>query len=398
MAKPSISKPVFLNDCKEDNMNRKLIIMIKVLMIAILLASISTPLAQAAGPDGGDGEESKPLPSWRQVNTSGFGDPENIGIVLEGFKGYLYAGTSNWNIGGSVWRSADGFTWDSVFTTTIPAVIDMIKFKNPLYVGVGLGGGPPQVWRTPDGTTWEQVVGDGFGDPTNVGITAFIMYKNMLYAATSNNNGVQIWRSPTGDLSSWTNVVTDGFGYTTNIGVTGFVKFKGALYAAIRSEAGVGPAQVWRSTDGLNWTEVTTDGFGDANNFGTGGFAAFKNYLYLGTDNNNGGQLWRSKKGLTWTKVGGDGFGDLNNITFGSLILYKASLYTVTSNHVTGMEVWRTKNANNWQQVNTDGFGDSNNKYPLWSVGTTIYKARLFIGAWNDVDGGEIWEMLPGKP
>ena len=392
-------------------MNRKSIILIRVLAIVVLLAGLSAPFAQAAGPRDGE-EDSKALPGWRQVNVSGFGDPGNLGVTtLEKFKGYLYAGASNWNTGGSVWRSKDGLSWEivsepgfgEVYTNTNPAVIDMIKYKDRLYVGVGWPGtgvtGVGQIWRTFDGTTWEQVEGSGFGDPNNNSITNFIMFGNMLYGSAGNEvTGVQIWRSPTGDPASWTNVVSDGFGYPANRQVTGFIKFKGLLYAAIESNILFGPAQVWRSSDGLHWSPVTVDGFGDLDNYSTGGFAIFKNYLYLGTRNDvTGAQLWRSKDGLSWTKVIGDGFGDITNNKIESLFTYKAKLYTVTQNFVTGAEVWRTSNGKTWLQVNLDGFGDSNNNATLWSNATAVYKSRLFIGTWNAVDGGEIWEMLSGK-
>jgi hypothetical protein len=144
---------------------------------------------------------------------------------------------------------------------------------------------------------------------------------------------------------------------------------------------------------------VTVDGFGDLDNYSTGGFAIFKNCLYLGTRNDvTGAQLWRSKNGLSWTKVIGDGFGDITNNKIESLFTYKARLYTVTQNFVTGTEVWRTSNGKTWLQVNPDGFGDSNNTATLWTNATAIYDSHLFIGTWNAVDGGEIWEMLSGKP
>ena len=50
-----------------------------------------------------------PFDDWVQVNTDGFGDPNNTeigGKVIE-YDGYLYAGTSNNATGGEVWRTAE---------------------------------------------------------------------------------------------------------------------------------------------------------------------------------------------------------------------------------------------------------------------------------------------------
>jgi hypothetical protein len=47
--------------------------------------------------------------TWTQVNTDGFGDPDNDAISSSAvFDGYLYAGTGNDTTGGQVWRCSTG--------------------------------------------------------------------------------------------------------------------------------------------------------------------------------------------------------------------------------------------------------------------------------------------------
>jgi hypothetical protein len=47
-----------------------------------------------------------------------------------------------------------------------------------------------------------------------------------------------------------------------------------------------------------------------------------------------------------------------------------------------------------WSQINLDGYGDSNNYATLWSNATAIFNNHLYIGNWNVITGGEIWEFI----
>jgi PKD repeat protein len=42
-------------------------------------------------------------------------------------------------------------------------------------------------------------------------------------------------------------------------------------------------------------------------------------------------------------------------------------------------------------QVEFAGFGDSNNGAPYLDSAVTVFNNRLFIGTWNDANGGEVW-------
>jgi hypothetical protein len=345
-----------------------------------------------------------PMLGWQQINDSGFGDLQNVSVTaLEVFRGQLFAGASNWDTGGQVWRLGGDGQWSEVNENGFgsgsanPAIIDLAVFQGQLYAGTGWNNeAPGQIWRSPDGTNWQPVTTNGFGNDENIAITNFVVYKGMLYAGTGSINGsAQIWRSLTGNSGSWTQVASDGFAFTGN--VTGFAVYKGVLYAAIEPPSGVGaPVQVWRSINGSDWTTVTADGFGDPNNTSTGGFAVFGSYLYLGTKNEStGGQIWRTLDGIHWDKVVGDGFGDINNVKVESLLAYDDLLYAVTFNLPMGLQIWRSADGINWEQVVTNGFGDSNNFSTLWNSATAEYQGQILIGTWNYAEGGELWMFTP---
>ena len=344
-----------------------------------------------------------PMDGWQQINDSGFGNFSNNGATaLETFHGQLYAGASNWDEGGEVWRLGPDGLWEPVSEIGFgggadnPAIIDMSVFQGQLYVGTGLNYETlGQVWRSTNGTNWQPVTTDGFDDSDNIAVTNFVTYKGMLYAGTGTANGsAQIWRSPTGNNGSWTQVAPDDSGPAGN--VTGFAVYKGILYAAIEPRDGSGiPIQIWRSGNGSDWATVTDDGFGDVRNKSTGGFAQFGGYLYLGIRNDEtGAQLWRTTDGMQWDQVVGDGFGDLNNIKIESLFVYNDLFYAVTYNWA-GLQVWCSSNGMNWEWVAANGFGDSGNFSTLWNSATAVYQGQIVIGTWNNYEGGEVWMFTP---
>ncbi|HLF74551.1 MAG TPA: ABC transporter substrate-binding protein [Anaerolineales bacterium] len=344
-----------------------------------------------------------PPPGWQQVNVNGFGDPQTSGVTsLEVFLGQLYAGATNLNTGGQVWRLGKDGQWLQVSEagfgsgTLIPSVVDLVVFQGRLYAGIGWDDAPGQVWRSSDGTNWQLVTTDGFGDGGNTLVSNFSVFRGRLYAGTGSTNGsAQIWRSKTGNGGSWTQVAPDGLGFTGN--VTGFAGYKGVLYAAIEPSGGLGaPIQVWRSPNGSDWTTVTADGFGDERNESTGGFAQFDGYLYLGTRNDaTGGQIWRTGNGMRWEPVVSDGFGDVNNVKVESLLVYDDLLHAATFNPQTGVQIWRSADGMSWEQVSANGFGDSNNFATLWNNATVEYQGKILIGTWNYADGGELWMFTP---
>ena len=362
----------------------------------LLFAGTALGLAAAPGalpiiPDG-----------WVQANENGFGDPNNLSIQsLEVFKGQIYSAAQNMTDQTQLWRTTGDLTWTQVIssgfwdipTSTLAAPLDMIEFQGQLYLGL-TDVGPGQVWRSSDGTTWTQVDGGGFGNPNNLGVSTFTVFDDSLFAATVNTaDGIEIWRSSSGEPDEWSKVLANGHGNANNVIVNGFIEYRGYLYAMVENW-GVEGDEIWRTPDGENWEAVVTDAFGatDTDNYGLSGPAVFDGYLYVGTSNAiTGGQVYRTQDGLTWTKVVGDGFGDVNNGKVASLIHFEGLLCAVTDNYTTGMEVWCSANGLEWEQVNLDGFGDTNNMGTLWSIGSLVHDHGLYIGMVNKAEGGEIW-------
>ena len=180
--------------------------------------------------------------TWEQVvghnapiMKGGFGNFNNVGISsMEGFNGYLYAGTMNWDpssYGGcEIWRTQDGVQWEQVVShgfkqnmstsdlvagVTNTYVWSMEIFQNQLYVGtfnsryrlVCNAGMGCQLWRTDNGKNWCKVnlptgvtgvYQDGFGEPENYGTRTMVEYNNELYVGTATNlihgKGCEIWK------------------------------------------------------------------------------------------------------------------------------------------------------------------------------------------------------------
>lgn len=336
---------------------------------------------------------------WQQVNIDGFGNPRNRYIsALEVFDGHLYAGTWNWNEGGRVWRYTSGRTWTAVTEYNFGsgftgAVLDLIEFRGLLYAAAGWHG-VGKIWRSSNGVDWTGVVTDGFGDADTFAIASFAVYGNTLYAATHNvNDGLEIWRSSTGNSGEWSRVVTGGNGDVDNRIAVGMTEFDGYLYAAVENWAD--GCEVWRTGDGVSWTAVAKNSYNNGEKEGIQGLVAFDGHLYSGSAEEfttaTPGQLWRSSNGTTWTQVTGNGFGDSNNVSMTPLASHGGYLYVATTNTHTGMEVWRTPDGTAWEQVNEDGFGDSNNGGTMWSTNTAIFNDNLYIGGSNETTGGEVW-------
>ena len=338
-------------------------------------------------------------PGWVQTNINGFGSSTTVNVSLEGFNGYLYAGTSDWAKGTQIWRAVDGRTWNPATepVAVYKAILDMIEFGGKLYVGTGWSGTPASIWQTSSGTDWAPVVTDGFGYPGNQNIDAFGVFNGMLYASVS-GTGVSIYRSSTGGVGDWSPVVVGGNGDVLNTIIDDFVEFNGRFYAVGKNEAT--GAFVWQSSaDGISWSQVNPPGFGVAKQMEALSIAVFNGNLYVGTCaklncNEEIGQIWTSSNGTTWSPLISDGFGNSNNRDVAAMHVFNGALFAVVENDVTGNQVWKTIDGTNWMQVVNDGWGDSNNIWTLRNHGITTFANRLFNAALNNASGVEIWQML----
>lgn len=164
--------------------------------------------------------------SWEAVMDDGFGRGI-IGVLsfIE-FKGYLYAGTGDPDIGFSLYRSNDPMnadSWEQVSTDGFGYgglsryAWTMAKKAGVLYLGTynPPNSGLPEkfqgayLYKSENGTNWEQVIGPrwtavmdgGFNDPRNVGIRSMLTIDDVVYMGTASspnvtdetNHGLEIW-------------------------------------------------------------------------------------------------------------------------------------------------------------------------------------------------------------
>jgi hypothetical protein len=332
---------------------------------------------------------------WQQVNESGFGSLQNIG-TLDTYKDQMYAGT--WAPSGyaaEMWRTADGRTWEkfSPLFTSQGVIFDSIPFSNSLFIGTGSDSwNGAEIWRT-NGVDWELVASEGFGD-VNWGMNAFAVFSDTIVAATSNiTTGIEVWGSPTGDFGSWEQLNSDGFG----LGIVGQDSLMETYNDYLYFCAGLnGLATLLRTDDLITWTPVFTDGLGNPNNTNVTALAEFKGDFYIGLRNiTDGGEVWRTSNGVDFSPVITGGLGDVNNMRPYGLIVYEDYLYLVLNNPVDGAGIWRTSDGDSWIQVGFGGWGDSSNYFGDYNdKGATIYNNSLFFGTFNNVTGGQIWQML----
>jgi hypothetical protein len=196
--------------------------------------------------------------SWTQCNTDGFGDANNQGLWAAAvFSDYLYVATGQWKdtyTGVEVWRTNDGVTWNQVNTDGFGDPENRSPWIEPfggyLYVSSHNGDTGSQIWRcaTCNGADWEQVIGDGFGDSNTLASHFMLGFDGYFYACAENSvTGVEVWRTANG--TSWSQVNVDGFGDSNNRIVWSGAVFNERLYLGTANGSGAdSPAnggEVW---------------------------------------------------------------------------------------------------------------------------------------------------------
>lgn len=325
-------------------------------------------------------------PNWKQANLNGFGDRRVEQIPsFAVFNNELYAGAWLWNgeiEDSQVWRTSDGATWEMVGSGFGNGASHMAVFNNKLFVGTWDGN----IFSSSTGTDWTQVITNGF-ENTGQGIARFQVYNGQLYASTWSDNGTQVWRTSNG--TNWTKFNTDGFGDPNYSGAPASIVYKGLLYYGAGNWTNNDGAQLWR-TDGTAWTQIVSDGFGDPANRSFSSMAVFKDTLYACLSNDTSTRVYRSENGTDWTSSIESGLNSPNNN--GGCVLQPIgdALYIVLSNEADGIDTWKTQDGKNWIQIGQDGFGDNNNIHlqPSAAIG---FNGKLFVGADNFANGGEIW-------
>jgi hypothetical protein len=169
-----------------------------------------------------------------------------------------------------VFRSSDGVQWEKVvgqddkygngmgFSLLDQAGLynDVITsttvFNDRLYLGTENSTGETTIWRTADGTTWEKILDfpKDYGENYNYYIWRMIPFKGRLFVGTLNVGlvgtpgvtGAQIWVSDSGDRHSFRKIVNNGFdgeSFTVsegmvlpkNYGIRNFGIFNDTLFA-----------------------------------------------------------------------------------------------------------------------------------------------------------------------
>jgi len=141
--------------------------------------------------------------NWTQINTDGFGDPNNfMAFPATVFNGYLYTGTRNEVTGGEVWRTENGLDWTQVNVDGFSNASNIWSFVGPvfegsLYVGTAneVFGGTILVLSAVCGN-WANAAGmsQGFGTIANVKAMPAVVFNCCLYAGTYNTiTGGEIW-------------------------------------------------------------------------------------------------------------------------------------------------------------------------------------------------------------
>jgi tripartite motif-containing protein 71 len=255
---------------------------------------------------------------WDQVVSGGFTDPYNGEIAnFAVFSDTLYATTTSYTSthGAEIWTSTTGDSGDWNLNTANgfgnsynTGIFSMITYKGCLYAGTSnsnLGIEGAEIWVTCDGIDWNQVIDNGFGDVYNQYIGDMGIYNGRLYAGTSNSvnqespdPGAEVWScaATCADENNWTiNSTGKGFGDPNNKAIFDLLVLDNIFYATTyNSSSGL---EVWKTSDGDNWQQVNPDGFGDSLNFCTWGSSAsaiFNDELYFGTHNtSHAGEVWK---------------------------------------------------------------------------------------------------------
>jgi hypothetical protein len=242
---------------------------------------------------------------WMVIG-DGFRGPGNTGIYsLASFNGWLYAGTSNSQLGYDVWK-LEGPGGDGpirVVTGGGPSpsnqsTTQMLVFQDRLYVpalilgGINLHGFPMRgadMIRIDADDNVETVVGpdslggveSGFGQVTNPYLWSVVEHEGKLYCGT--------W-----DSVSLLPVVLSNLPQIVKALVANI------LYKPFREPYDIvtdNGAELYVSNDGVYWEPVFTDGLGNPDNYGVRNMVSAGGTLYLGMANvAEGLEIWCSRQ------------------------------------------------------------------------------------------------------
>lgn len=304
-------------------------------------------------------------------------------------------------------RSQDGKNWKDAGMPYLEDprynfVLGGFVYQDHLYIALnrnncitGVLTIPGLVMRTANGTDWEKVFQAPGTDGATTQTGQLGAFKGWLYVTANLGHGdtgnAQIWRSRTGDKGTWqlaTAIFGNNTGYTSVL-----TAFKDHAYIATTDQDGV---HIWRSADGKNWNTVGEDLLSDpayTNWFPTNP-VVFNDALYVGTNpmvfafndplTYTGGQLYRSTDGIHWQMVVAHGFEQTQYASgIDGLIVYRDQLYALSNFFApdgSGITyVWRSRTGKpgDWVKVNSDGMGSNTCVGFSWEA---VFKDELYIG------------------
>lgn len=267
----------------------------------------------------------------------------------------------------------------------------------------------------PSMDTWIQVVGDGFGSPSQDTVPEFEEFDGYLYAATSPTGAglAKLYRSATGDPEDWTEVTPALEGDHSIHAFAKTTKDGGYLWCG--TGGGSAGAMVFRTQDGTNWTPIVERGFGNTPPL-TGTSPHFVVYqgpgepdphLYVGMGTHGGGipgQVWRtpyanSNPKSDWTKLvdfsnaDGDSYSNDDVDTISYFYVWKDRLYFSTNG---GAQLWQSDDGTTFAQNEGvgNGFGVPSN-FVIASL--EVFNDALYATTTNSTLGGQLWRTSDGK-
>jgi len=195
----------------------------------------------------------------------------------------------------------------------------------------------------------------------------------------------------------WQQVGGMGLGDPDNVVIANMETWNNALYAGVGNY--VDGCRIYRSFDGTTWTKVNNDGFGHVNLNVIMDFQSFGGQLFVSTSDDRPipaqvAEIWRSADGAAWNQSGADGLGHAHNLRFNEMAVFDGQLYVGSFNNTDGGEIYRTADGVNWNLIpaTAGGFGDANNR-AIWSLYS--FGGWLWAGTWNN-NGAQIWRSADG--
>jgi hypothetical protein len=167
--------------------------------------------------------------SWENSLTGGNGNTNNFAVrKMLVVDDYLYAVTANYADGFELWQCYRNGSTDE-WTTILSGGNGSSKNasgrglytyessgKNYLFVGAQNYVAGAKMFRCQLDDSgqiagdWDTITDNGFGETANWWVSDFVKFNNYLYTGTLNyDDGLQIWRSATGDPDTWSKVYSE---------------------------------------------------------------------------------------------------------------------------------------------------------------------------------------------